>query len=36
MDLLANARDRPEGDQAIAFTQQLAISSAYDSPNSKG
>lgn len=28
MELLANARDCPDGDQATASTQQLAVNSA--------
>ena len=35
-DSLENANDCPEGDQAIASTQQLAASSQYTSPNSRG
>lgn len=31
-----NAKDSPEEDQATAFTQQPAVSSAYTLPNSKG
>jgi hypothetical protein len=35
-NLLENANDCPEGDQATASTQQLAASSQYTSPNSTG